>query len=79
MQAITTQFRPPSNWRDPRILTKCDAGRLTVSWDQECGVEDNHHRAATILASRLGWLDGYRLVSGCIDSGNRYAHVLVPA
>jgi hypothetical protein len=37
------------------VIAKCDAGRLTLSWDHAKNPEENHDAAAVSLAKRLGW------------------------
>jgi len=58
-QAIVTKWLGPTNHKGSRVRASCDAGTLTVSWDHEIGVGDNHranHRAAALaLAEKLGW------------------------
>jgi hypothetical protein len=78
MQAITTTYYGPTNHRGSRIIAKCDAGRRTYAWNYALDVPENHHAAAVAFATELDWLaDRFRIVSGSIDKGDRYAHVLV--
>lgn len=82
MQAIQTKFRGPTNYRDSRIIARCDAKRRIYSWDHALGIEENHAAAARMLAQELGWLDRgngrtFRLESGSLP-GSGYCHVLVP-
>lgn len=55
MQAITTQYRGPTVSTGARIIARCDARTMTVSWDHGLGVEENHIAAARQLATALGW------------------------
>ena len=54
-QAITTRYLVPTNHRGSRIVAKCDAGRLVVSWDHALNTTENHAAAARALAGELGW------------------------
>lgn len=55
MQAITTKYLGPTNYRGSRVVAKCQAKRLTVSWDDALNAEQNYNAAARMLAERLGW------------------------
>lgn len=79
MQAITTRFYGPTNTRGSRIVAKCDAGKLSVSWDHGKGIDENHDAAAAQLAAKLGWdTDDYgRLVGGGLPGGNGNCYVFV--
>ena len=54
-QAIRTRYLGPTNYRGSRVVAECDAGRITVSWDYEGSVHDNHARACAALLKKLGW------------------------
>ena len=70
--AIVTKFLPPTNHRGARIKAMSDAGSLTVSWDYEVGVPENHLRAAEALMQKLGW--DWPIVGGALP-GSGYAFV----
>lgn len=55
MQAITTRFLSPTNFRGSRVKVQCDAGSLVVAWDYSKGPDDNHDAACAELVKRLGW------------------------
>lgn len=62
-QAIVTKFLGPTDHRGARVKATCEAGSVTVSWDYGRGnasgeddVSANHRHAATVLASKLGWI-----------------------
>lgn len=79
-QAITTKYIGPSNVRGSRVKAMCDAGSVTLDWDNALNSEDNHIAAAKALATKLEW-DGY-YVGGSINgwkpgSGSGYAFVNV--
>lgn len=79
MQAITTKFIGPTNFRGSRIKAKCQAASITVSWDDALGTDDNHDKAAQALASKLGWT-GYAygtLVGGGLPDGTGNCYVFV--
>lgn len=86
LQAITTKYLGPTNRRGARIKATCDAGSLTVSYDSDLEVADNHRQVATQLADSLGWLDGrehggteytYELAGGALPNGKGYAFVIL--
>lgn len=54
-QAITTKYLGPSNVKGSRIKASCQAGSLTLHWDDALNSEQNHITAARALADRLGW------------------------
>jgi hypothetical protein len=57
MQAIETRFYGPTNHRGARVKATCEAGTITVPWDDGLGVDENHDAAALALLRRLGWHD----------------------
>jgi len=79
-QAITTKFLGPTNFRGSRVKATCQAGTLTVQWEDAWDVEKNHTHAAEALASRLGWIgddSDWQLVGGGLPDGTGNAYVLV--
>jgi hypothetical protein len=82
-QAIITKYLGPTNYRGSRIKAKCQAESLTVSWDSNLGIDENHTAAATMLAQKLGWLmvDGrkFKLVGGAMPDISGNCYVIVPA
>ncbi len=74
--AIQTKFLGPTNHRGARIKAVSDAGSLTLSWDYELGVQENHHTAAFALAERMGWPTD--LIGGTLP-GSGYVFVRRPA
>ncbi len=75
MQAIVTKYLGPTNYSGSRVKASCDAGSVTVSYAHEYSLSDNHDRAASVLAQKLGWFGVY--ASGSLPDG-RYAHVSAP-
>lgn len=78
MQAIQTKFLGPTNHRGARIKAVCDAGSITVAWDYQWGIEENHVRAAMALAAKLEWFVGdYGVLhNGTLPDGS-FCHVFV--
>ena len=76
MQAITTTFIGPTNYRGSRVKAKCEAGTLTVPWDHALNIEENHHAVAVALATKLGWTAEWYgdLITGGM-AGSGYCHV----
>lgn len=76
MQAIHTKYLVPTNHSGSRIRATCAAKRITLPWDCELEVEENHRLAALALAEMIGWsTEG--LVTGCLPDGS-YCHVFAP-
>lgn len=75
MQAIRTKYLGPTNFHGARLSAVCYAKRIVIPWDHALNAPENHAAAARDLATRLQWLDGFQLVSGCLHDGT-YAHVL---
>lgn len=83
MQAIITKYLGPTNSRGSRVKAFCQAGQVTIPWDDALDVNQNHDKAATVLAYKLGWNEGLygKLVGGALpnDTGNCYVFVKHPA
>lgn len=62
MQAIHTKFHPPTNARVPRVSAKAQAGRVSVPWADNLGIDENHERAARALMAKMGWK--FQIVGG---------------
>lgn len=87
MQAITTKYHGPTNYRGSRITARCQARRLTVSWDHSLNSEQNHRAAAMALVKALGWEgtwvggglpDGRGNVFVCVERAHEGAFSLRP-
>lgn len=74
LQAITTTFRGPTNHRGARIIAKAQAGRLTLPWDHDLDVQENHERAAKAFVEKFGWFGVW--ATGANYDGSR-VHVCV--
>lgn len=79
MQGIHTKFLGPTDTRDPRIVARCNAGRIVVPWNSNSEVFDNHAEAARQLCIKLGWTRKYygSLYGASLPGDNGYAFVLV--
>lgn len=54
-QAILTRYHGPTNCRGPRVIARCDAGSITLEWNDALNIDENHSRAAAKLADKFGW------------------------
>jgi len=75
MQAIETTYFGPTNTRGSRVVAKCQAGKVSVSWDYALSVEENHDAAAKALASKLEWLGTWLRGARADDKGNVYVRM----
>ena len=55
MQAIITRYIGPTDHRGSRVKACCQAGSVTLGWDDALGPDENHDAAAVALARKLGW------------------------
>lgn len=67
MQAIRTRYYAPTNTRGSGITASCAAGTLTVPYDYNLDLDENHKAAVDAFVAKLGWTR-WRYVGGC------YAH-----
>lgn len=77
MQAILTKYHGPTNTKCSRIIAKCAAGSINMSYRHELNIEENHIAAAEMLRAKLGWNSDFYgvLATGCIYTGE-YVHVM---
>lgn len=77
MQAITTEYKIDTNGNSV-YLVRCPALRRAkrIYGDLSLSIPDNHIAAANSVASKLGWLETWRLATGVVGN-NTYCHVLV--
>lgn len=77
MQAIQTKFLPVTDTKDNRVKAWCNAGSITVDWDDERNVENNHALAAQALAVKLGWTKKTHggMYGGALPGDNGYCFV----
>lgn len=80
MQAIETRYIGATDFRQSRIKAICEAGSVTVHFDDnKNGLEGAHDNAARALILKLGWNDGRGYwVRGCTPKSRGYVYVLVP-
>lgn len=74
-QAIVTKYIGPTNFRGSRVKAWCEAGSVTLSWDDALDVNGNHTAAARRLATQLGWAGHY--VGGGLPTKQGNCYVLV--
>lgn len=75
MQAITTKFIGPTNFRGSRISAKFGSSRMIVAYDNSMSPHKNHEQAALAILKKQGLDDKYNLVRGSLDNG--YVFVLL--
>lgn len=82
MQAITTKFVKPTDFKGSRIKATAEAGSVTIGWDHALNSEGNHIAAAKALCVKLGWVPAAdnrhtETVAGYLKAG-QYVHVFLP-
>lgn len=75
-QAITTSWRGATPSNGSRVIARCEAKRISVSWDNNLDTGPNHAAAALQLMDQLGWSERHDLVMGGTRDG--YVFVQVP-
>lgn len=73
MQAIITKYLGPTNSRGARVKAKCQAGSVTVAWDDALDVDANHYAAVKALVTELGW-ENMTFVGGGLPDGTGNAY-----
>jgi hypothetical protein len=79
MQAIITKYIGPSNVKGSRVKASCQAGSVTLHWDDALNVFGNNAAAANAIVKKFGWqgdwTGGYlpdgSMVWVCNDSPDR--------
>jgi hypothetical protein len=68
-QAIRTRYVGPTNVKGSRIIAKCEAASVRVSYDDGLNVEENHRAAMLALRERMGWNgpDDTDMIPGVFD------------
>lgn len=74
-QAIRTKFFGPTNSKGSRIQAKCAAKTIYVNWDYSMNQDDNHAKAAKILADQLGWSTFGDYVGGDFENCSYFVQV----
>ncbi len=77
MQAIVTKFIGATNTRGARVKATAQANNMTLAWDYQLHVPENHARAAQALAIKLGWEGAF--VGGGTPDDKGYAYVMMPS
>jgi len=74
--AMTTEYLEETSLQHARIRVSSLAGAATLTYDDDRTDEDNHRRAAEMLAEHYGWLpcrfgysETHRLDSGPVRGG----------
>jgi hypothetical protein len=60
MQAIETRYFGPTGFLGSRVKATCEAGSVTLGWDDAKDSIGNHDAAARALILRFGWNDAKR-------------------
>ena len=78
MQGIVTKFIPPTDTNGPRVMAKCDAGKVVSDWPKCDVLVNNHIEAAKALIKKLSWDDpeyGKAVVVGSLpERSSRWAY-----
>lgn len=53
MQAIITKYIAPTNTRGGRVKATCERGSLTVAWDHQLNIGENHRAACDALCAKF--------------------------
>ena len=67
-QAIKTKYIGPTNSKGSRVKATCDAGSITINWQDALNTERNHAAARDALCVKLGWTRYYDWTIGWIDN-----------
>lgn len=65
--AITTKYHGPTDTKGSRITARLNKARVTVTYRHDLGENENHQRAAKILAERVQrgtWIGGVTSTGG---------------
>lgn len=72
-QAIVTKYIGPTNTRGSRIKASAAAGSIMMPRDDSLGIEENHAKAAEMLARKFNWTGRY--FQGGMPSDDGYCFV----
>lgn len=77
MQAIETRYFGPTDSKGSRVKATCEAGSVTLSWDDGKDSTGNHDAAARNLILRLGWDNAKRgaWYRGAVKGSRGYVYV----
>lgn len=73
LQAITTKYLAPTNFKGARVKAECAAGAIVVNWDHDLNPEQMHERAAMALVKKVGWQN---IIEGGHMKDGRYCWIL---
>ena len=54
-QAISTYYIGPTNFKGSRVKATCEAGPVTLHWDNALSQTNNHAKAVSTLLDKLNW------------------------
>jgi hypothetical protein len=78
LQAILVKSLPATNTKNYRLSAQCCGGRVVITWNDELEKEENHIRAAKLLAIKMGWTGNF--YGGVIKSGDSvFVHSNAPS
>jgi len=66
-QAIVTKHLPCTPTKGRRIKATAVAGSVTIPYNDDIGIHENHHFAAKQLQAKFGWED--ELTGGMLSTG----------
>lgn len=72
-QVIVTRYHKPTNTKGARVSAHGETGQITLPWDYELDVAENHEAAAKTLAKKMGWRGRWR--SGVLPVSGDHVHV----
>lgn len=75
-QAIITKYLGPTNSRGSRVKASCEAGSVTIDWNDALDSLENHAAAALALATKLQWTERNQFIPGGLSNG--FVFVAVP-
>jgi hypothetical protein len=71
---IETRFLGPTNYRGSRVKAWSGEHSIVVPWDHALNAGENHERAASALALKLGW-EGDWILFGSTDKGDLFGRI----
>lgn len=58
---IKTSFKGPTDSSGSRVVASAESTRITFHYEHVISSQENHDRAAHLLAEKLGWYDAQAL------------------
>lgn len=71
---VITSYRGPTNTKGSRIIARSEHTKITIPYDHDLGIAENHRQAAETLRQRLNYPEAAVMLSGELPNGD-YAHV----